>query len=531
MSGTSMATPAISGLLALMIERFRNIHKEQNPHPALLKGILLNTATDLGNPGPDYTFGYGLANAVEAVKSIDEKLYSAGKTLGQAQQVRIQVPAGAPHLRVMLAYSDREGTPNAAKALVNDLDLSVTAPGGAKHLPLTLDPQDPSANSAPGVNARDPVEQAIIAAPAAGEYIVDIAVKELASAEQEFFVTWSFAEVKPPACTSTLVNSLVTLPQADSGLPVQLYRANTCAGWTPAPGESWVRVKPGGNLNGSASVAVGAGFNDTGITRASPVRMGDRSLTLRQSGPCAVQALEAGKAVKPMLAASDCVGTPGGYRKHFTFDAAAGTWISARMSAASASFDSYLELRHTATGLLIAADDDGGGGLDARIPATSGSLRLPLDGVYTLVARTVGSATVGEFEVVYFLATPPASAAVPPKAVNGCPTVLDGELTPEAGREGRRGSFFYTDTYLIPSLAGQQLTISVPETEVDTVLYLLAPNGRLVAWNDDFEGSIGGRVSAPATESGFWRVEVSSFAPRATGKYKLSVEGCTPLPQ
>jgi hypothetical protein len=434
----------------------------------------------------------------------------------------------------MLAYSDREGTPNAAKALVNDLDLSVIAPDGrTTFLPLTLNPEDPSADAAPGVNPRDPLEQVIVPAPVPGEYVVEVTAKDVPGAEQEFFLTWSFAEVKRPACTSTLVGSLITFPEADSGQPIQLYRSNTCADWSPAPAETWVRVKPGGNLKGSAAVAVGAGANATGMTRSSAVRFAERSLTVRQSGPCTSEALEAGNAIKPVLASSDCVASPGGYRKLYTFDAPAGTWVSARMSSTSSTFDSYLELRHTLSGLLIAANDDGGGGLNARIPATSGSLRLPMDGSYTLVARTIGSTTTGEFELAYFVAEPPASSAgaVPARPVNGCPATLDGELAPEASREGRRGSFFYTDVYTIPALTGQLLTASVPETEVDTVIYLLAPNGRLVAWNDDDEGAIGSKVSAPVTESGFWRLEVTSFAPRARGKYKLNVEGCTPVPQ
>jgi len=33
---------------------------------ALLRALLANTATDLGRPGPDFQFGYGLMNAEPA---------------------------------------------------------------------------------------------------------------------------------------------------------------------------------------------------------------------------------------------------------------------------------------------------------------------------------------------------------------------------------------------------------------------------------------------------------------------------------
>jgi subtilisin family serine protease len=52
--GTSMAAPAVSGGLALLYERYRALHGGSNPKNALMKAVLLNGATDLGNPGPDF---------------------------------------------------------------------------------------------------------------------------------------------------------------------------------------------------------------------------------------------------------------------------------------------------------------------------------------------------------------------------------------------------------------------------------------------------------------------------------------------
>src|SRR2546426_3284992 len=58
--GTSMATPHVSGVLALMIGRGIT-------GPAALQLTLQNTATDLGTPGWDPEFGWGFVNAAAAV--------------------------------------------------------------------------------------------------------------------------------------------------------------------------------------------------------------------------------------------------------------------------------------------------------------------------------------------------------------------------------------------------------------------------------------------------------------------------------
>ena len=66
--GTSMAAPAVSGTIALMLEEFAS--KTIEPWPSTIKAILIHTAKDLGNIGPDYSFGYGRINAKAAVDLI-----------------------------------------------------------------------------------------------------------------------------------------------------------------------------------------------------------------------------------------------------------------------------------------------------------------------------------------------------------------------------------------------------------------------------------------------------------------------------
>ncbi|HYG07954.1 MAG TPA: S8 family peptidase, partial [Stenotrophomonas sp.] len=61
LSGTSMAAPQVTGALALLIERFPYLNNPQ------VRDVLLTTATDLGAPGVDDVFGWGLINLRKAI--------------------------------------------------------------------------------------------------------------------------------------------------------------------------------------------------------------------------------------------------------------------------------------------------------------------------------------------------------------------------------------------------------------------------------------------------------------------------------
>ncbi|WP_449466232.1 S8 family serine peptidase [Stenotrophomonas humi] len=61
-SGTSFSAPLVSGAAALVWQAFPYFNND------LVRQTLLGTATDLGVPGPDAQFGYGLLNIGKAVK-------------------------------------------------------------------------------------------------------------------------------------------------------------------------------------------------------------------------------------------------------------------------------------------------------------------------------------------------------------------------------------------------------------------------------------------------------------------------------
>ena len=70
LSGTSMSSPVVTGSSALLVEQWRRTFGGANPTPAVIKTLMLATAQDLGNRGPDFTYGFGLLDAKAAVDTI-----------------------------------------------------------------------------------------------------------------------------------------------------------------------------------------------------------------------------------------------------------------------------------------------------------------------------------------------------------------------------------------------------------------------------------------------------------------------------
>ena len=124
-----MSAPSVTGTLALLNERYKQLNSGQKVEGALIKAVACNTADDEGNIGPDYAYGFGIINGKRAVEVLENSQYEkATLSDGENHTATITVPAGLGQVKVMLYWHDKEAPAYPTKALINDLDLTVTAP-------------------------------------------------------------------------------------------------------------------------------------------------------------------------------------------------------------------------------------------------------------------------------------------------------------------------------------------------------------------------------------------------------------------
>lgn len=241
-SGTSMAAPGVSGTVAQIYQRYRQLNTGANPIASLVKAVLSNNADDLGNVGPDYKYGFGRINGLKAVKALEATNYAVNTvTTGGQNDVTIAVPAGVHEVKVMLCWSDPAAAANANPALINDLDLEVLDPTTNTWLPWTLDGANPNNVAVRGVNTVDIIEQVTIPTPTAGTYTLRVKGTAVTSgANQEYALTWTvtepYIEVTYPSAGMTLEPSASELIQWDmegvSSTTSVEYSLDNGATWT-----------------------------------------------------------------------------------------------------------------------------------------------------------------------------------------------------------------------------------------------------------------------------------------------------------
>jgi Subtilase family/Secretion system C-terminal sorting domain/CarboxypepD_reg-like domain len=202
LDGTSMSTPAVSGVVALMIEAWMRHDDYQIPLPSTIKALLCNSALDLGQPGPDYVFGFGRVDAVEAINAVDKYAFLED-VINDDDNITfdLMVPPGQADLKVTLAWSDPPATPLSEVTLINDLDLMLISPSGTEYLPLTLNPNEPDLPAIEQQNHRDVVEQVVVIDPEEGEWSIVVDGGNVPEGPQKFSI----------AASEPLQNNIVTI--------------------------------------------------------------------------------------------------------------------------------------------------------------------------------------------------------------------------------------------------------------------------------------------------------------------------------
>lgn len=227
-SGTSMASPNATGSAALLVKYFDVLFPGQAMRASTLKALLIHTADDRGNAGPDYQYGWGLIN----VKAAADALAAYDAAPGNARVIESRVTNaaltrthaftwdGVSPIRATLVWTDPAGTATTTgdlrtACLVNNLDLKIVAPGGANFSPYVMPYVGNWTNAMLSTiattrkNNTDNVEQVFVASPpAAGVYQAVVTVDgTLTNGVQNYSLIMSgSADVAAAAPTTSAVS-------------------------------------------------------------------------------------------------------------------------------------------------------------------------------------------------------------------------------------------------------------------------------------------------------------------------------------
>lgn len=200
-SGTSMAAPSAAGAAMLLVDYYGRLFPGQAMRASTIKALIIHTADDLGNAGPDYKFGWGLMNAEAAARQISDHndfpdankiVESLLDGVNMLETYTFEWDGTSP-IRATLSWTDPpaagvSGLDNPSPRLINDLDLRIIDPNGVTYYPFVLNLASPSQPAATGDNALDNAEQVVIHSPnVPGSYTVQISYKNsLTNNEQHY---------------------------------------------------------------------------------------------------------------------------------------------------------------------------------------------------------------------------------------------------------------------------------------------------------------------------------------------------------
>ena len=207
--GTSMATPVAAGATALLVEQWRRTRgAAARPLPHTVKAILVHTATDRGNAGPDYRFGWGTLDAraaVDLVRADDTaNLINVDQADNGVTDFYTFNSDGLASVKVTLAWDDPSATRLATPTLINNLNLRLVGPDGVTYQPFLLNATTPGNVATTGNDTTNNVEM-VVAPPRAGTWTVQVIGAAVPQGPQQYTLitpTDAVANNQPPTAVA-----------------------------------------------------------------------------------------------------------------------------------------------------------------------------------------------------------------------------------------------------------------------------------------------------------------------------------------
>lgn len=297
----------------------------------------------------------------------------------------------------------------------------------------------------------------------------------------------------------------------------------------------------------SSSIASSLAASSSSIASSMTPVTSSASSTSSSLDACGfVMSAEFGTTYSGTLATTDCTGGARGtsyYTDRYSFTGTPGQLVAIQLSG---SFDTFVNLKNP-SGLVIASNDDGGGGTNSRIPATSGNFTIPAGatGTYVIEVTSYSTLATGSYSltVTSTAASSSSSLAASSNAssmsssvssASPCNTVVaavsgvtnSGTLVTTDCTAGARGAGYYTDRFSFTGTSGQLVSIQLTSSAFDSFVYLKNPSGTVITSNDDGGGGTNSRIPVTSGNftlpaSGTYIIEVTSYSTQRTGIYSL----------
>ena len=281
--GTSMSNPLAAGGATVVRDFYQKAYSH-NASAALVKASLINTAVDLMDenndgandndfPIPNVHEGWGRVNLIGATSIANYVDNSAGvSTVGAVtQQFNVGV-AGGP-FKVSLVWTDYPSTETAALNLVNDLDLLVTAPGGATYRGNVF--SGGWSQSSGSADRTNNVENVYIQSAAAGMWSVQVSGFNVPNGPQPYALVVTGAIGVAPTATPTNTPVPLTATPTATNTPVSPTATPTPTSTAIPPTVTPTPTAPAGSANllylsSTTDGNVGFVFSDEDIVRFDP---------------------------------------------------------------------------------------------------------------------------------------------------------------------------------------------------------------------------------------------------------------------
>ena len=200
-------------------------------------------------------------------------------------------------------------------------------------------------------------------------------------------------------CSYSISSTSVSLGSNGGNGTVNVTTSSGCS-WTTGNNSPWITITSGISGSGNGTVSFSAASN-SGQARTGTITIAGQTFTVTQSGAAtggcpSPSAITVGQTINGTLQSGDCLRN-GKLYDAYTFNGTAQQKINLRLN--STQFDTYLYLYrgNYPNGTLWSSNDDGGGGTNSRIPATSGYITLPTTGTYTILASSYATGESGSY--------------------------------------------------------------------------------------------------------------------------------------